>query len=93
MSSVFDAPWFYWAIGVAVGFPVCLVFLTEVHNALLRRGNALARPVHLLRNYILPLGALLIHWCRPSRCPARRRRFASWPRCSVSWSWSCCCPA
>ena len=60
MSSVFDAPWFYWAIGVAVGFPVCLVFLTEVHNALLRRGNALARPVHLLRNYILPLGALLI---------------------------------
>ncbi len=60
MSSVFDAPWFYWAIGVAVGFPVCLVFLTEVHNALLRRGNALARPVHLVRNYILPLGALLI---------------------------------
>src|SRR6478735_2343033 len=60
MSSVFDAPWFYWAIAVAVGFPVCLVFLTEVHNALLRRGNALARPVHLLRNYILPLGALLI---------------------------------
>ncbi len=60
MSSVFDAPWFYWAIGVAVGFPVCLVFLTEVHNALLRRGSALARPVHLLRNYILPLGALLI---------------------------------
>ena len=60
MSSVFDAPWFYWAIGVAVGFPVCLVFLTEVHNALLRRGNVLAGPVHLLRNYILPLGALLI---------------------------------
>jgi small-conductance mechanosensitive channel len=60
MSTVFDSPWFYWAIGVAVGFPVCLVILTEVHNALLRRGNALARPVHLVRNYILPLGALLI---------------------------------
>ena len=60
MSSVFEAPWFYWAIGVAVGFPVCLVFLTEVHNALLRRGNALAGPVHLLRSDILPLGALLI---------------------------------
>jgi len=60
MSSVFDSGWFYWAVGVAIGFPVCLVLLTELHNALLRRGNALARPVHLIRNYILPLGALLI---------------------------------
>jgi small-conductance mechanosensitive channel len=60
MTSVLDAPWFFWAIGVAVGFPLTLVFLTELHNALLRRHNALARPVHLLRNYILPLGALLL---------------------------------
>ena len=60
MSSVFDSPWFYWAIGVAIGFPVCLVFLTELHNALRRRGSALARPVHLVRNWILPLGALLL---------------------------------
>ena len=34
--------------------------LTELQNALLRRGSVLARPVHLLRNYILPLGALLL---------------------------------
>jgi small-conductance mechanosensitive channel len=60
VNSVFDAPWFYWALGVAVGFPICLVFLTELHNGLVRRGSALARPVHLIRNYILPLGALLI---------------------------------
>ncbi|MDT5047010.1 MAG: hypothetical protein QOG75_2873, partial [Mycobacterium sp.] len=60
MTSVLDAPWFFWAIGVAVGFPLALVLLTELHNALLRRRNALARPVHLLRNYILPLGALLL---------------------------------
>ena len=60
MSSVLDAPWFYWAIGVAIGFPICLVFLTELHNALRRRGSFMARPVHLVRNYILPLGALLI---------------------------------
>ncbi len=58
--TVFDAPWFYWAVGVAVGFPVALVVLTELHNALLRRHSALARPVHLFRNYILPLGALLL---------------------------------
>lgn len=60
MRSVLDAPWFYWAVGVAVGFPIALVMLTELQNALRRRNSALARPVHLVRNYILPLGALLI---------------------------------
>ncbi|MEN4401977.1 mechanosensitive ion channel family protein [Mycolicibacterium senegalense] len=60
MSAVLDAPWFYWAIGVAIGFPVCLVLLTELHSTLRRRGSFLAGPVHLVRTYILPLGALLI---------------------------------
>ena len=60
MISVLDASWFFWAIGIAVGFPLALVLLTELHNALLRRRSALARPVHLLRNYILPLGVLLL---------------------------------
>jgi small-conductance mechanosensitive channel len=60
VSSVLDAPWFYWAVGVAIGFPLTLVALTEIQNALRRRGSSLARPVHLLRTYILPLGALLI---------------------------------
>lgn len=60
MTGVLDAPWFYWAMGVAVGFPVCLVLLTELHSALRRRGSFLAGPVHLIRTYILPLGALLI---------------------------------
>jgi len=55
-----NAPWFYWAVGVAIAFPICLVLLTELQNALRRRGSFLARPVHLVRNYILPLGALLI---------------------------------
>ena len=60
MISVLDASWFFWAVGIAVGFPLALVLLTELHNALLRRRSALARPVHLLRNYILPLGVLLL---------------------------------
>ena len=49
-----------WAAGVAVGLPVVLVLLTELHHTLARRGSYLARPIHLLRNYIVPLGALLI---------------------------------
>lgn len=60
MRSVLDLSWFYWALGVVVGLPVGLVALTELHNALSRRGNALARPVHLIRSYLLPLGALLV---------------------------------
>ncbi len=60
MTSVFDTSWFLWAVGIAVGFPLALVVLTELHNALLRRRSALARPVYLLRNYILPLGVLLL---------------------------------
>ena len=60
MTSVFDTSWFLWAVGIAIGFPLALVLLTELHNALLRRRSALARPVHLLRNYILPLGVLLL---------------------------------
>ena len=60
MSSVLDAPWFYWAVGVSIGFPICLLLLTELHGALRRRGSFLAGPVHVVRNYLLPLGALLI---------------------------------
>lgn len=52
--------WFYWAVGVAIGFPVGLILLTEWHVALARRGSYLARPVALVRNYLLPLAALLV---------------------------------
>jgi small-conductance mechanosensitive channel len=58
--SVLDSSWFYWALVVAIGLPVGLVVLTELQNALARRGSNLARPVHLIRNYLLPLGALLV---------------------------------
>lgn len=60
MNDIIDAPWFAWAVGVSIGLPLTLVLLTEVRNALARRGNALARPVGLLRNYLLPIGALLL---------------------------------
>ncbi|MCW2553593.1 MAG: small-conductance mechanosensitive channel [Mycobacterium sp.] len=60
MTRVVDSSWFYWAVGVAIGLPIGLVILTEVRVALVRRGSALARPVGLVRNYILPLAALLL---------------------------------
>jgi small-conductance mechanosensitive channel len=60
MASVLSASWFHWALVVAVGLPVLLVLLTELQNVLARRRSPLARPVGLVRNYILPLGALVV---------------------------------
>ena len=54
------APWFYWSIIIAAGLPTVLVLLTELQHALDRRGNFLAKPVGLLRTFIVPLGALLL---------------------------------
>ena len=58
--NAFSSSWFYWAVGVALGFPVGLILLTELHHTLDRRNSRLARQVSLLRNLLLPLGALLL---------------------------------
>jgi len=68
--NVFHASWFYWAIGVAVGFPLGLIVLTELHRTLVRRHSHLARQVSLLRNYLLPLGVLLLLLVKASQVPA-----------------------
>jgi small-conductance mechanosensitive channel len=60
VTRIVDSSWFYWALAVAIGLPIGLVVLTEVRVALARRGSALARPIGLVRNYILPLAALLL---------------------------------
>ncbi len=60
MIRAVDQSWFYWAVGVAIGLPIGLVILTEVRAALARRGSVLTRPVGLVRNYLLPLAALLL---------------------------------
>ena len=47
MDEVTSAPWFLWAATVVIGLPVATVVLTELH-------------AHLLRTWILPIGALLV---------------------------------
>ncbi|HKI39764.1 MAG TPA: mechanosensitive ion channel family protein [Mycobacterium sp.] len=69
--SGWDDPWFYWAIGIALGLPVGLIVLTELHDLLARRNSGLARQVSLLRNWVLPLGALLLLLVQASQVPAR----------------------
>ncbi|HZC92064.1 MAG TPA: mechanosensitive ion channel family protein [Mycobacterium sp.] len=66
-----DRWWLYWAVGLAVGLPVTLIVLTEWHQLLDRRQSALARPVSLLRNYLVPLAALLLLLVKVARVSAR----------------------
>lgn len=74
MASVLTAPWFYWAVGIALGFPLVLILTTEWQQALRRRGSPLLRPVTMLRNLLVPLGALLMAMVGATQMP-----FASMP--------------
>src|ERR1700712_2473714 len=58
MAQIWNEPWFGLALGIAIGLPVLLVILTEVLAALVRREHPAAKPVRLLRNLVLPAGAL-----------------------------------
>ena len=71
MNDVLTSSWFYWAVGVAVGLPVGLILLTEWQQALARRKSILAKPVSLLRNYLLPLAALLLLLIKATQVPTQ----------------------
>lgn len=60
MSDLTAQPWFGWTLAVIIGLPVALLVLTEIYSSLARRGSRLARPLNLLRNFVLPAGALLL---------------------------------
>lgn len=60
MSALIAQPWFWPAILVIVGLPIALLLLHELHSTLDRRDSAYAKPVGLLRNWILPAGALYL---------------------------------
>jgi small-conductance mechanosensitive channel len=66
-----ESGWLYWAIGLSIGLPVALIALTEVHQALDRRRSALARPINLLRSYLVPLAALLLLLVKVAQVPAQ----------------------
>jgi small-conductance mechanosensitive channel len=68
--NLFSSPWFYWAVGIAVGLPLAIILLTELQHALIRRRSRMARQVSLLRNYLLPFGALLLLLVKASQVPA-----------------------
>jgi small-conductance mechanosensitive channel len=71
MGTVWSSSWFYWAVGVAAGLPIALIALTEWQHGLDRKKSFLARPVSLLRNYLLPLGALLLLLVKATQIPTQ----------------------
>jgi len=71
MGEIFASAWFYWAVGIAFGLPLGLVALTEWQHALQRKKSALLKPVTILRNYLLPLAALLLLMLEANQIPAQ----------------------
>jgi small-conductance mechanosensitive channel len=59
-----------WAAAIAVGFPLALVLTTELAFELERRANPLERSVRWIRNYLLPLLALVLFLRRVLELPA-----------------------
>jgi len=53
-------PWFWPAVVVVVVVPVLLLVLTELQATLVRRGSPGSRIVSLLRNFVVPVGGLLL---------------------------------
>ena len=66
-----SSSWFYWVIAIAIGLPVGLIILTEWHRSLVRRRSPLTKPVALLRNYILPVAAVLLVMVKVAIVPVR----------------------
>ncbi|EHB47071.1 cyclic nucleotide-regulated small mechanosensitive ion channel [Mycolicibacterium rhodesiae JS60] len=60
MSGLTSQPWFWPALGVIIGLPLALLVLSELHGVLARRGSSYAKPVALLRNWVLPVCAVYL---------------------------------
>jgi small-conductance mechanosensitive channel len=60
LADIASEPWFWPAVSVIVGLPIALLVLGEVHTAMVRRDSPGTRIVLLIRNVLVPLGAIII---------------------------------
>jgi small-conductance mechanosensitive channel len=60
VTALTAQPWFWPAMLVVFGLPLMLVLLNEIYNALVRRSSVFAKPVGLLRNWVLPAFAVYL---------------------------------
>lgn len=80
MPSIVTQPWFWPAVIVSVGLPLALIALTEFSNALVRRGSRAAPIVLMVRNYLVPVAAVLVLVSQPGAWDDA----GTWPR--VVWT-------
>lgn len=60
MNAFTSQPWFWPALGVIVGLPLALLLLNELQGFLARRESSYAKPIGLLRNWVLPACAVYL---------------------------------
>lgn len=60
MAEFVSQPWFWPGVILVFGLPLTLIVLTEIYNALVVRQNPASKIVALLRNFVVPVGALLL---------------------------------
>jgi small-conductance mechanosensitive channel len=53
-------PWLHWTLGIALGLPIALVLLTELHHWLTRTGSRMVTALPMLRTFVVPCLALLL---------------------------------
>jgi small-conductance mechanosensitive channel len=80
VSDIVSQPWFWPAVIVSVGLPLMLIGLTELHNALARRGSRAAPIVLMVRNYLVPVAGVLVLLSQPGAWEGS----GTWPK--VVWT-------
>ena len=65
MADIVSQAWFWPAVIVSVGLPLLLIGLTEMHNALARGGSRAAPIVLMVRNYLVPVAAIMVLISQP----------------------------
>jgi small-conductance mechanosensitive channel len=76
VADIVSQPWFWPALIVSVGLPLVLIGLTEMHNAMARRGSRAAPIVLMIRNYLVPVAAVLVLISQPGAWEGE----GTWPK-------------
>ena len=80
MADIVSQPWVWPAVIVSVGLPLVLIGLTEMHNAMARRGSRAAPIVLMVRNYLVPVAGVLVLLSQPGAWEGE----GTWPK--VIWT-------
>jgi small-conductance mechanosensitive channel len=76
VADIVSQPWFWPALIVSVGLPLLLIGLTEFYNSLARRGSRAAPIILMVRNYLVPVAAILVLITQPEAW----QRQGTWPK-------------